>query len=412
MLLAMILVARRLGQVSFGELGLIQATLGVAGLMAGVGLGSTATRFVAQHSRTDPGRAGRVVALVTTASGATILLAAVVIVAASGVLAAVILEAPHLQSALRLGSLLMVATALRGIQSGVFAGLERFDTNAKLNLLEGLFSCVAVVPLASAYGVLGVLVALASSSLVVWLVGTLVLGRELAQRGIALDYRNCWADWRILTSYSLPTFLAHLVATPVLWLAMTLVARSDAGLGGLGLYNAAYQWHGPMVFIPMVLMSVSIPTLVQEWEAGRRKRFRQVTFWISALMLAVSVPPVLVASLLSPSIMALYGPSFRDGWMLMVLLLAAAPLHGLAKIASSALYGMNRAWWVLGVNLVWGATILALTAWFLPSLGTLALALGFLVAYGVLAALAYGLVLMAANGMALPKPAKQVRVSE
>ena len=43
-LAAMILVARVLGQVSFGELGLIQSTLGMAGFMAGIGLGETATR--------------------------------------------------------------------------------------------------------------------------------------------------------------------------------------------------------------------------------------------------------------------------------------------------------------------------------------------------------------------------------
>lgn len=41
-------------------------------------------------------------------------------------------------------------------------------------------------------------------------------------------------------------------------------------------YNAAYQWHGLMVFIPMNLMSMSITVLVQEWEAGRKERFRAI----------------------------------------------------------------------------------------------------------------------------------------
>ena len=59
-LVAMILVARVLGQVSFGELGLIQSTLGMAGLMAGVGLGETATRVAAKSANSDPLRASRV----------------------------------------------------------------------------------------------------------------------------------------------------------------------------------------------------------------------------------------------------------------------------------------------------------------------------------------------------------------
>src|SRR6266436_3623010 len=57
-LVAMILVARVLGQVSFGELALIQSTLGMAGLMAGVDLGETATRFVPKYATSDPLRAG------------------------------------------------------------------------------------------------------------------------------------------------------------------------------------------------------------------------------------------------------------------------------------------------------------------------------------------------------------------
>ena len=73
---------------------------------------------------------------------------------------------------------------------------------------------------------------------------------------------------------------------------MTLVARSRQGFAGLGLYNVAYQWHGPMMFIPMILVWVSIPVLVQEWEAGRKERFRAVTLWMCGLMLALSLPPL------------------------------------------------------------------------------------------------------------------------
>lgn len=383
-LVAMILVARVLGQVSFGELGLIQSTLGMAGLMAGVGLGETATRFVAKYATSDPLRAGRVIALVTSVSIGTVLLATVVLISASGVIAGAMLHAPQLQSALVWGSLLMAATAFRGIQSGVFAGLEKFDALAKLNILDGVVSLIAMVFLARLMGVEGAVLGLALGAIMVWLVGRILLMKEQSSRGIVVRYGGCGADWRILTGYSLPSLLASLVATPVLWFAMTLVARSGQGFAALGLYNAAYQWHGPMMFIPMNLMSVSIPVFVQEWEAGRKERFRAVTLWMCGLMLALSLPPAVLAALLSPWIMSLYGPGFREGWTVLVLLLAAAPLHALAKIASGALLGMNRAWWVLGVNLGWGATLLAVTAWLVPTRGVMGLAIGFLAAYAML----------------------------
>ena len=396
-LVAMILVARVLGRVSFGELGLIQSTLGMAGLMAGVGLGETATRFVAKYATSDPLRAGRVIALVTSVSIGTVLLATVVLISVSGLIAGGMLNAPQLQSALVWGSLLMAATAFRGIQGGVLAGLEKFDALAKLNILDGVVSLVAMVFLARLMGVEGAVLGLALSAIMVWLVGRTLLMKEQSSRGIVVRYGGCGADWRILTGYSLPSLLAGLVATPVLWFAMTLVARSGQGFAGLGLYNAAYQWHGPMMFIPMILMSVSIPVLVQEWEAGRKERFRAVTLWMCGLMLALSLPPAVVAAFLSPWIMSLYGPRFREGWTVLVLLLAAAPLHALAKIASGALLGMNRAWWVLGVNLGWGATVLAVTAWLVPTRGVMGLAIGFVAAYGVLGPLSLALVLVASR---------------
>jgi O-antigen/teichoic acid export membrane protein len=391
-LVAMILVARVLGQVSFGELGLIQSTLGMAGLMAGMGLGETATRFVAKYAASDMPRAGRVIALVTSVSIGTVLLAAVMLISVSGFIASALLHAPQLQSALMWGSLFMAATAFRGIQGGVFAGLEKFDALAKLNILEGTASLITMVLLARLMGVQGAVLGLTLGPVMAWLTGRTLLTKELHSRGIAVRYRGCGADWRILTGYSLPSLLAGLVATPVLWFAMTLVARSAQGFAGLGLYNAAYQWHGPIVFIPMILLSVSIPVLVQEWEAGRKERFRAVTLWICGLMLALSLPPALLAALLSPWIMSLYGPGFREGWMILVLLLAAAPLHALAKIASGALLGMNRAWWVLGVNVIWSTTLLILTVSLVSELGVMALVIGFLVSYAILAAASTALV--------------------
>jgi O-antigen/teichoic acid export membrane protein len=399
----MILVARVLGQVSFGELGLIQSTLGMAGLMAGIGLGETATRFVANYAISDPLRAGRVIALVTSVSIGTVLLATVVLISVSGLIAGAILHAPQLRSALVWGSLLMAATAFRGIQGGVFAGLEKFDTLAKLNILDGVVSLMAMVFLARLMGVEGAVLGLALGAIMVWLVGRILLMKELSSRGIAVCYRGCGTDWRILTGYSLPSLLAGLVATPVLWFAMTLVARSGQGFAGLGLYNAAYQWHGPMVFIPMILLSVSIPVLVQEWEAGRKERFRQVTLWICGLMLALSLPPAVVTALFSPWIMSLYGPGFREGWMILVLLLAAAPLHALAKIASGALFGMNRAWWVLGLNLGWSATLLAVTAWLVPTRGVMGLAIAFLAAYVLLGTSSLASILVGSKQRAAPQ---------
>lgn len=398
-LLGMILLARILGQTAFGEFGMIQATLGVGGMMAGFGLGSTATRFVAQHSTTAPDRAGRIIALVGRSSWVLILMVSLIIVLGSGAIASNLLNAPHLQTELVLGTFLMAAVAVRGVQNGVLAGLERFDIVAKLNLLEGIASCLGLVVLAMLLGVEGALLGLALGSIVTWLVGRRSLHAVVQDRGISVSGRGSWREKNILTGYSFPNFIASSVATPVLWYCMTVVAERPEGYDELALYHAAYQWHGPMVFIPMVLMSVSIPILVQEWEAGRQKQFRKVLFTVCVGLLAIAVPAAATVSLFSPWIMSSYGTAFQTGWPLLILLVMAAPLHGISKITTGALLGMNLAWWVFITNAIWALVLVSITMWLVPSHGSVGLAIAFLIAHTITVLLKLSLVAVKSGGV-------------
>src|SRR6516165_235420 len=60
-LLSSILVARMLGKTGFGELGILQSSVGLFATFAGFGLGLTSTKYVAEFRLKDPARAGRVI---------------------------------------------------------------------------------------------------------------------------------------------------------------------------------------------------------------------------------------------------------------------------------------------------------------------------------------------------------------
>jgi len=401
-LVAMILAARILGQASFGELGLIQSTLGVFGIVAGVGLGSTATRFVAQYSVSDPSRAGRVIALVNVSSLVTVFVTSVVLIALSSVLAEAVMDAPHLAAAILWGVFVMAASAFRTIQNNVLAGLERFDIVAKLNVLEGLISLPAIVVLAKLFGVHGALFGLALSASVVWVAGRLVLTYELRSMGIFVCYQGCWADWRMLPSYSVPKFFASSLSMPVIWLAMVYVARSSEGFAGLGVYNAAYQWVGPLIFVPMVLSTVSIPVLVKEWEGGRVHRFRRLFLGLVLFASAVILGFATVVSLMSPWIMAMYGPGFKEGWSILVMLAFAAPFLGVGNMSANALFSMNKPWNEFVAMVIWSVVLLTITVSFFERWGVAALAAAFLVAHMLRAAFNCTLVLVRCSGHRSP----------
>jgi O-antigen/teichoic acid export membrane protein len=55
--------ARVLGREGFGELGIVTSTVGMFGVFAGLRLGTTATKYVAELRVTDPGRASKILSL-------------------------------------------------------------------------------------------------------------------------------------------------------------------------------------------------------------------------------------------------------------------------------------------------------------------------------------------------------------
>ena len=105
-LVVSIVTAGLLGKTGFGEFGMIYSTALTFGSMAGLGLGMTATRYLAEWRNQDPQRSGRIIGLSLGAAffaGAAISL---LVFCFAEQLAKQTLNAPHLTKELQLSSLI------------------------------------------------------------------------------------------------------------------------------------------------------------------------------------------------------------------------------------------------------------------------------------------------------------------
>lgn len=134
MLAASVLVARMLGKTGFGELGMIQSTVGMFGVFAGFGLGMTATKYVAELRTSDPARAGRIIGLSGLVAMGTGGAMAVGLFIIAPWLAEHTINAPHLAGMLRVSAVMLLINALTGAQTGALAGFEALKTIAYVNL--------------------------------------------------------------------------------------------------------------------------------------------------------------------------------------------------------------------------------------------------------------------------------------
>ena len=139
-LLSGIVVARVLGKAEFGQLGMIQSTVGMFGVFAGLGLGLTATKHVAEFKTTDPARAGRIIGLSSLVSWGSGTVVTAILFFLSPWLAAHTLAAPELSGLLQLGCLLLLLGGVNGAQTGALAGFEAFKAIARVSLIVGAIS--------------------------------------------------------------------------------------------------------------------------------------------------------------------------------------------------------------------------------------------------------------------------------
>jgi O-antigen/teichoic acid export membrane protein len=403
-LLAMILLARCLSLREFGYFGLIQATLGMFAIFAGAGLGVTATRYVAELRYKEPQRARLILGLVWSVALFTSTLILAVVLLLSGPIAQSMADEGDtgtFRLAFAVGGLCFAFQTLRGIQDAILTGLERFRDAASLKLCDGLAFLFVVPWFALDYGLLGALIGQIIASCTTFLISFMLLWHVTRKEGLTAEWVGLRKEWAVFINFSLPSLMSNMTGTPVLWLGIWLLSQQPNGIEQIAFYNAAYQWHGPLVFVPMVLCSASMPTMVRAWAAGGIRQFRLLVMLVSAIALALGLLPALGLIALREPIMRSYGADYVDAQNILVLILLAAPLHALANIGASTLQSMNRAWIVMQTTLLWGASFLVVTLLAVPRLGSLGLALALSIAYAVLVSARLVSILVAANRVRL-----------
>ncbi|MBI2677652.1 MAG: oligosaccharide flippase family protein [Candidatus Koribacter versatilis] len=380
-LLISIVVARAMGREVFGEFGLVQSTVGMFGLFAGLGMSVTATKYVAELRASDPLRLGRILGLsrlVAVISGAAMTL---VLVATAPWLARTTLAAPGIGWPLQLGCGLLFFGVVNGTVLGALYGFERFKAVAFVDGIAGLLGFGAVVLGLRTHGlpgaIVGLVVGVALQGIGYWI----CLSHELRHSKLPVIYRGCTAEWRVLPRFSAPALLAVAMTGPVAWVCSTILVNQPGGYAQLGLFNAANQWHSLVLFLPLTLSAPFLPVLSSLFGTEPAKYMKVLTTGILANTLVALVAAGAVI-LLSRPIMASYGSSFVSGVPALVLLVLAAVISAAVWCVGQAIASSGNMWWGFALNLVWAVALVSFL-WLFRQSGAYGYALATLIAYGI-----------------------------
>jgi O-antigen/teichoic acid export membrane protein len=376
-LVAAVGCARILGKTGFGQLGVVQGTANMVGAVAALGLGVTATRYIADLRDRDPERAGRIIGLswaLTAVSGA---LLALLSFFTAEPLASHLLHAPELATPVRIACAMILLNAMLAFQTGALCGFEAFPALARINFVSGMLSLPIVIAGVWFWGVDGAVAGTALSLAVNWWLNERLLRSECSLAGIPIRIREGFQENKVLWTFSVPALISAFSVAPVLWLCSVMIVRSPHGIEQMALYAGADRWRLTILFVPTALFRSVLPMLAN-MHARDREGYRRVHRTNLLVNLVVVTVPVLAICCLSIPIMNSYGPGFVAGWPILTVLCAGTIPEALNTILGYPLVVSGRMWVRCGMDLILGAILLILGAWLIPQYG----ALGFAIAYG------------------------------
>lgn len=393
-LVASIVVARMLTKELYGALGAIQNTIGFFGTVAGFGLGTAATKYIAEHRRSDPIKAGRIIAFVTTVACITAGAASLGVWFGADTLARRVLAAPQLAGELRTGSLVLFITTFNGLQMGILAGFEAFRAIAAVNLWSGLASAPIQMLGASVWGLQGAVWSLVVTALVSALLAQWVLKSAMQKDGVRFELAGCSSEARVVAGFGSSLVVAGLVVAGVNWMATTLVVNAKAGYAEMATLNAANNWFGIVVFFAATIQQGIFPALAESVGKGTTADTAKIVRTSLVAALIVATPLALLGVIASPWLMALYGREFAPAWPVLALTVVCAWVYCFHVFLNQFLLALDQPKWFFLTHLAWAvAYMLLLLARLMPgALGfTLARLLSFVLLVGLNAAVLWRL---------------------
>ena len=391
-LAAAILAARLVGKLVYGELGIIQSTVGMLGTLAGFGMSTTTAKFVAELRGKDPAKAGRIIALSSiTCWGISLGLAALLVFLAPW-LCLRTLAAPQLTGYLRLSTPLLVLGGINGAQLGVLIGFEAFKSIARVNSVTGLLNFPLVVGGAILFGLTGIICGMVLAQACGCLLNLRALRHEARRHRVDISFSSCLAELPILWQFSIPAVLTEIVISVVGWATAAMLVRRPNGLSEMGAFGAANQWFSAALMLPMMIGGAALPMFSERVGAGDRANSIKL-LWMSIKLNGLIVLPIVVLGCLaSPYIMRSYGKGFGQDWPTLAAVLITAGILSLEFPVGEYLAASGRMWLSFSSNVGWGVVFVGANA-LLLRWGSLGLASARLLAYFVHAAFIFTIVI-------------------
>lgn len=369
-LVSNIWIANLVGKVTFGEYAIVLATVQATAALASLGVGYTATRYIAEWRHRDVVRAGQLLNLFDRLSWIAAITAAVLLAISASGIAGSALRTPALGTSLMLAAASTVFTVRNGFLTGALMGLESFRALGLVGIVSGTLYLAFTVVGAANDGVRGAVIGLLCSAALQCVLLTLAVKRERNHQQLGTGSASFAKERPLLFRFALPAALSGVSSVPALWAVQALIARSHNSFGDLALYAAGLNMLTMIMFTPTVLNGVAMAWINRTQAVNGDAAYRSAIRTTLGVNLFTVVCALVVVSVMAPFILGLYGREFRTGYLGLGLLLASSIPEAFTNALAQSLQTRERMWEsFLFVNIPRDIVLVCAAAFLIPRYG-------------------------------------------
>jgi O-antigen/teichoic acid export membrane protein len=384
-----LVLAHMFGRKVFGEYAMVAGTLLPLAMIAPLGGGLAANKYVAEWRQSDPQRAGRAITLLCTVATASAALTTLAIFLGATLISGPLLAAPHLTTPLRFGVLLVLFGGVNGVMTGALAGLEAYRSVSIAGIVSGSAYLAICVTAGRVGGLTGAASGLALSAALQTFVLAAYLRREILRMRIPLSLNGMLRELEVLRRFSLPAALTGLFSAPMIWAASAILAHQAGGYTQFALYAAATNIRLIVLFVPTALINVGTSVLNHAKGHGGIADYRAAYHTVLWSVATVVVIAALLTAGIAPAAMGMFGHDFSAGSPVLLILLASTLPDALGGAMYQHILAHQRMWLSFAAIFIpRESTLVWLAFWLTPTHG----AAGLATAYALSSVLAFLLI--------------------
>jgi len=352
-LIGTIVIARLLGTEGFGKLVILQSTLTMLGVFAGLGIGVAATKFVAELKNRDPKRLGSILGLLQLTAIIASLAISIVLAFGSNAVSSRIFNMPQLSGMMALASISVFFSTLDGYNNSALIGFEAVKQSVQAGFIAGLVSIPLSIALTWSYGIQGAVTGIVLASVIQSAISFWMLRTILKEHNIVCIPRNIQAEWKVLRDYAMPALFSGAMVAPVHWFCQVLLANTTNGAVEIAILGIGFQWFQAVYFLPLAFGRIVLPVMTDV--VAERKNKNAKTVLKSAILAnaAVAFPLAFLIGLLSQWIVHMYGVNNINAWLVLCLMVTAASIMSICAPAGQTMIAMGKIWYGWIMNLGW-----------------------------------------------------------